>query len=68
MIPSLFDRRDFPTLEQYRYLNQASLGLIGRPAVQAMHGFIDEYARHGNCRMSDEDEAQYLDALRRIGR
>ncbi len=66
MIPSLFDRRDFPTLEQYRYLNQASLGLIGRPAVQAMHGFIDEYARHGNCRMSDEDEAQYLDALRGI--
>ena len=64
MIPSLFDRRDFPTLEQYRYLNQASLGLIGRPAVQAMHEFIDEYARHGNCRMSDEDETQYLDALR----
>ena len=31
-----------------------------------MHGFIDEYARHGNCRMSDEDEAQYLDELRRI--
>lgn len=64
MIPSLFDRLDFPTLERFRYLNQASLGLIGRPAAEAMHRFIDEYAQHGNCYMSDKDEASYLDALR----
>lgn len=67
MISSLFDRRDFATLERCCYLNQASLGLIGRPAVQAMHQFIDDYARHGNCYMSDEDEAAYLDALRETG-
>ncbi len=66
MISSLFNRQDFPTLEQFCYLNQASLGLIGRPAVQAMHQFIDDYARHGNCRMSDEDEAAHLDALRAL--
>ena len=66
MISSLFDRRDFPALEQYRYLNQASLGLIGRPAVQAMHHFIDDCARHGNCYMSDEDEADYLNTLRAV--
>jgi len=33
MISSLFDRQDFPTLEENCYLNQASLGLIGQPAV-----------------------------------
>jgi selenocysteine lyase/cysteine desulfurase len=67
MISSLVDRQDFPTLERYCYLNQAALGLIGRPAVQAMHQFIDDYARHGNCYMSDEDEAACLDTLRAVG-
>lgn len=67
MISSLFDRCDFPTLERFRYLNQASLGLIGRPAAEAMHRFIDDYAQHGNCYMSDKDEASYLDALRTHG-
>jgi cysteine desulfurase / selenocysteine lyase len=66
MISPLFDRRHFPTLERYRYLNQASLGLIGNPAVQAMHRFIDDYARHGNSEMSDEDEACFLDTLRGV--
>ena len=40
MITSLFDRQDYPTLSENHYLNQASLGLIGRPAVDAMHQFI----------------------------
>ena len=64
MISSLVERRHFPTLDRHRYVNQASLGLIGQPAVQAMHRFIDDFARHGNCHMSDEDEARFLDALR----
>jgi len=46
------------------YLNQASLGLIGRPAVEAMHRFIDGVGRHGNVYMSDEDEVAFLDTLR----
>ena len=66
MISAPFDRRDFPTLEHHCYLNQASLGLIGRPAVQAMHEFIDDYARHGNCFMSDQEEAGHLDSLRAV--
>src|SRR6202045_557082 len=64
MIPSPFDRLDYPTLRQSVYLNQASLGLIGQPAVTAMHTFIDDVARHGNLFMSDSDEVGYYETLR----
>ncbi len=57
-------RADYPTLEHCIYLNQASLGLIGRPAVEAMRGFLDDVARHGNRHMSDVDEVAYFDSLR----
>lgn len=61
---SLFDRSDYPTLSESIYLNQASLGLIGRPSVDAMHQLLDGIGRHGNLYMSDEDEVAFLDALR----
>ena len=64
MIPSPFNRLDYPTLRQSVYLNQASLGLIGQPAVTAMHTFIDDVARHGNLYMSDSDEVGYCETLR----
>jgi len=64
MIPSLFDRLVYPSLGQSVYLNQASIGLIGQPAVAAMHTFIDEVARHGNLYMSDSDEVEYCEKLR----
>jgi len=64
MIPSLFDRLDYPSLRQSVYLNQASLGLIGQPAVAAMHAFIDDVARHGNLYMSDSDEVGCCETLR----
>ena len=64
MITSLFDRSDYPTLTDAIYLNQASLGLIGQPAVDAMNGFLDGIGRHGNLYMSDDDEVGFLDALR----
>ena len=64
MISSLFNRLDYPSLHQSVYLNQASLGLIGQPAVTAMHTFIDNVARHGNLYMSDEDEVAYCGTLR----
>lgn len=64
VISSLFDRSDYPTLTDAIYLNQASLGLIGQPAVDAMHGFLDGIGRHGNLYMSDDDEVGFLDALR----
>src|ERR1700739_5176586 len=64
MISSPFDRLDYPSLRQSVYLNQASLGLIGQPAVTAMHTFIDDVARHGNLYMSDTDEVGYCETLR----
>ena len=64
MITSLFNRLEYPSLGQSVYLNQASLGLIGQPAVAAMHAFIDDVARHGNLYMSDSDEVGFCETLR----
>lgn len=64
MIISLAPRSDYPTLQESVYLNQAALGLIGRPAVEAMHGFLDEVAQHGNRFMSDDDEVVCFESLR----
>jgi len=64
MIPSLLDRTDYPTLREAVYLNQASLGLIGSPAVDAMHRLLDRVLRHGNLHMTDEEEVAFLDGLR----
>jgi len=65
MISALVPRSDYLTLQETAYLNQASLGLVGRPAVEAMHAFLDDVARHGNRFMSDEDEVGYFRSLRR---
>ena len=64
MVSSLIDRGDYPTLRECVYLNQASLGLIADPAVEAMHDLLDRVVRHGNLHMSDEDEVAFLDDLR----
>jgi selenocysteine lyase/cysteine desulfurase len=64
MVSSLIDRREYPTLRECVYLNQASLGLIADPAVEAMRDLLDRVVRHGNLHMSDEDEAGFLDTLR----
>ena len=64
MASSLIDRRVYPTLRDCVYLNQASLGLIADPAVEAMHHLLDRAVRHGNLHLSDEDEAGFLDGLR----
>ncbi len=64
LVSSLTDRNDYPTLRDAVYLNQASLGLIGNPAVDAMHDLLDRVVRHGNLHMSDEEEVAFLDDLR----
>ena len=64
MIAPLVDRSAYPTLLGSVYLNQASLGLIGDPAVQTMHSMLDGVARHGNLHLSDEEEAGFLADLR----
>ena len=66
MTSSLLDRSQFPCLRDSVYLNQASLGLIGQPAVAAMHSFLENVARHGNLYMSDSDEIDYGQALRGV--
>ena len=64
MINALINRSNYPSLNDYVYLNQASLGLIGQPAVQSMHSFLDNIARHGNLRMNDEEEVGFFESLR----
>ena len=61
---ALSNRSDYPCLKTHSYLNQASLGLIGEPAVSAMHDFLETTARHGNLHMSDAEEAAFLMPLR----
>jgi len=67
MINALLDRSAYPCLKDYAYLNQASLGLIGQPAVQSMHDFLDNTARQGNLGMTDEEEAEFIESLRQRG-
>ncbi len=64
MAQAISNRLDYPCLENHCYLNQASLGLIGEPSVLAMRTFLDEVARYGNLKMSDKEEAAFLDPLR----
>ena len=54
----------YASLADCVYLNQASLGLLGQPAVEAMHRFVDDVARHGNWNMSDADEVRFFEELR----
>ncbi len=63
-VSSLIDRHQYPTLQKCVYLNQASLGLIANPAVDAIHDLLERVVRHGNLYMSDEDETGFLDNLR----
>ena len=64
MISSLSNRSQYSSLTDSIYLNQASLGLIGQPAVSAMHTYLDDFGRHGNLNMSDADEVAFFSPLR----
>ena len=61
---ALIPRTHYASLADCVYLNQASLGLLSQIAVEAMHRFVDDVARHGNLNMSDADEVRYFDQLR----
>ena len=61
---ALIPRTHYASLADCVYLNQASLGLLGQPAVEAMHRFVDDVARHGNWNMSDADEVRFFEQLR----
>ena len=60
----LIDRREYAGLADCTYLNQASLGLIPRVSLEASTRFLTDVAQYGNLRLSDQAEAEILDALR----
>ncbi|MGR3343580.1 MAG: aminotransferase class V-fold PLP-dependent enzyme [Paracoccaceae bacterium] len=64
MISSLSDRSHYSSLKNAIYLNQASLGLTGQPAVSAMHAYLDEIGRHGNMNLTDAEEVALFNPLR----
>ncbi len=66
-IPSLVPRDRYAALERCTYLNQASLGLIPVPAIEAMDAFLKETAQFGNLYLSDDQEAAILDGVRSAG-
>jgi selenocysteine lyase/cysteine desulfurase len=66
-IPSLVRRDRYAALERCTYLNQASLGLIPEPTIDAMESFLRQTARFGNLYLSDDQEAAILDGVRSAG-
>ena len=61
---ALLPRQLYAALEDCTYLNQASLGLVPRPTIEAMTRFLEEVAQYGNVRLSDNAEARVLDGVR----
>lgn len=61
---AVIDRVLYEALDKHVYLNQASLGLIPRPSIDAMTSFLVEVAQFGNVRLSDAAEANVLHQLR----
>jgi selenocysteine lyase/cysteine desulfurase len=66
-IPSLVPRDRYAALERCTYFNQASLGLIPVPTIDAMDTFLKETAQFGNLYLSDDQEAAILDGVRSAG-
>jgi selenocysteine lyase/cysteine desulfurase len=66
-IPSLVPRDRYAALERCTYLNQASLGLIPIPTIDAMETFLRQTAQFGNLDLSDDQEAAILDGVRSAG-
>ncbi|MBL4768065.1 MAG: aminotransferase class V-fold PLP-dependent enzyme [Rhodobacteraceae bacterium] len=65
MISSLSNRAHYISLNKAIYLNQASLGLTGQPAVSAMHSYLDDIGRHGNMNLTDAEEVALFTPLRK---
>jgi len=66
-IPSLVPRDRYAALDVCTYLNQASLGLIPVPTIDAMETFLRQTAQFGNLYLSDDQEAAILDDVRSAG-
>ncbi|HET9311234.1 MAG TPA: hypothetical protein VFP41_08440, partial [Actinomycetota bacterium] len=66
-IPPLVPRDRYAALERCTYLNQASLGLIPVPTIDAIDAFLRQTAQFGNLYLSDVQEAAILDGVRSAG-
>ena len=66
-IPSLVPRDRYAALERCTYFNQAALGLIPVPTIDAMETFLMQTAQFGNLYLSDDQEAAILDGVRSAG-
>jgi len=66
MAPSqpLVDRSDFPALEQYIYLNSASISLMPTPALHAMEAYERGILHAGTVSLDEEAEVLALDGAR----
>ncbi|MEM7069104.1 MAG: aminotransferase class V-fold PLP-dependent enzyme [Pseudomonadota bacterium] len=65
MVSALSNRHHYSSLDKGIYLNQASLGLVGQPAVAAMQEFLENIARHGNMYLTDDEEVELFAPLRK---
>src|SRR5262245_24313789 len=66
-IPPLVPRNRYAALERCTYLNQASLGLVPVPTIEAMDAFLRQTAQFGNLYLTDDQEAAILDGVRSAG-
>jgi cysteine desulfurase / selenocysteine lyase len=64
MAQPVIARETYGALNNWRYLNQASLGLVPLPTTEVMVQFLQDIAQNGNILMSDEVEAHILDGVR----
>ena len=64
MHQSLSNRSLYPILQDFTYLNQASLGLICNNSIEAMTKFLHTIGRNGNIFMTDQEELNVLVPLR----
>lgn len=61
---SLVSRADFPALEEYVYLNSASISLMPLPALQEMERYERAILYAGTVSLDEEAEVQALDGAR----
>jgi selenocysteine lyase/cysteine desulfurase len=63
-VKPLVSRADFPALEEYVYLNSASISLMPLPALREMEGYERRILSAGTVSLDEEAEVQALDGAR----
>ncbi len=63
-VSPLAPRADFPALEDYAYLNSASISIMARPVREAMERFTRRILHAGTVSLDEEAEVQALEIAR----